>query len=266
MRTLLQDHTLVVVKPIVVRKQLVKRASKDGPVVSRRSSPKRGTLLDLFDELVHFTRVFPHPRLTLEVPLVDVEEWRYPGHGRRRRWRASDYQVEDQKLLAVHRTLSPPHGGRPGRLARLPFAAAVPHRADWPSRCKSAAGSPSGSHTASGRLGRRARWASRATRGFIGSLPRTGRLSSRVIENQLDNRHGIGRPVGMTASLSSIGTATCTSTEHVHHPEKNRLAALVAIAIVPTAEQIRISRPAPLFSPCHPGKVGVIAVRSDVSP
>ena len=44
-------------------------------------------MLDLFEELVHFTRVFPHPRLTLEVVLVEIEEWRYPGHGRRRRWR-----------------------------------------------------------------------------------------------------------------------------------------------------------------------------------
>ena len=43
------------------------------------------TYTDLFDDLVHFTRVFPHRRLTLEVPLVDIEEWRYPGHGRRRR-------------------------------------------------------------------------------------------------------------------------------------------------------------------------------------
>jgi hypothetical protein len=100
-RTLLQRWRVVVVKPIVVEKLLVKRASKDGPVLSRRMSPKRGTLLSLFDELVHFTHVFPHQRLTLEVPLIDVEEWRYPGHGRRRRWRRDDYQVEDQKLVAV---------------------------------------------------------------------------------------------------------------------------------------------------------------------
>jgi hypothetical protein len=53
---------------------------------------------------VHFTQVFPHPRLTLEVPLIDIEEWRFPGHGRRRRWRRDDYQVEDQKLIAVHET------------------------------------------------------------------------------------------------------------------------------------------------------------------
>jgi hypothetical protein len=103
-RKLLKKHTVLVVKPIVVQKTLIKRASKDGPVVGRRLSPKRGTLFDLFDDLIHFTRVFPHKRLTLEVPLVDIEEWRYPGHGRRRRWRDNDHQIEDQKLVAVRET------------------------------------------------------------------------------------------------------------------------------------------------------------------
>jgi hypothetical protein len=97
-RKLLEEHQVLVVKPIVARKVLVKgRAGK----VSRRLSPKRGSLLDLFEELVYFTRVFPHPRLTLEVVLVEVEEWRAPGHGRRRRWRRTDHVVTDQKLLAI---------------------------------------------------------------------------------------------------------------------------------------------------------------------
>jgi hypothetical protein len=100
-RALLEEHRVTVVKPIVARKTLVKQTAKGEEVVERRLSPKRGTLLDLFDELVHFTRVFPHPRLTLEVLLVEVEEWRYPGHGRRRRWRANDHEVEDQKLVAL---------------------------------------------------------------------------------------------------------------------------------------------------------------------
>jgi hypothetical protein len=103
-RILLEGHRLVVVKPIIVRKTLIRRAEKGGPVTRRRKSPKQGTILDVFDELIHFTRVFPHPRLTLEVPLIDVEEWRYPGHGRRRRWRQDDYQVEDQHLTTVHET------------------------------------------------------------------------------------------------------------------------------------------------------------------
>jgi hypothetical protein len=98
---LLAEHRVCVVKPIVVRKTIVKQSGQGGPVIERRLSPKRGQLLDLFDELVHFTRVFPHRRLTLEVLLVEIEEWRYPGHGRRRRWRQNDHQVEDQKLVAI---------------------------------------------------------------------------------------------------------------------------------------------------------------------
>lgn len=103
-RRLLEDHRVTVVKPIVVRKLIVKRDSKEGAVVSRRLSPKRGCLLDVFHELVHFTQAFPHRRLTLEVPLIEIEEWRYPGHGRRRRWRTGDCVVEDQRLVAVQET------------------------------------------------------------------------------------------------------------------------------------------------------------------
>ncbi len=100
-RTLLKDHPVRVVKPIVASKMLVKRKKQGGAIVSRRRSPKRGKLLDVFDELVHFTNVFPHRRLALDVLLVDIEEHRYPGHGRRRRWRKDDHQREDQHLIDV---------------------------------------------------------------------------------------------------------------------------------------------------------------------
>jgi hypothetical protein len=98
---LLAEHRVLVVKPLVAAKQIIKRARADGPVVYRRMSPKRQTLLDAFHELVYFTRVFPNPRLEIELVLVEIEEWRYPGHGRRRRWRRNDCMIEDQKLVAV---------------------------------------------------------------------------------------------------------------------------------------------------------------------
>lgn len=104
-RSLLDEHSVLVVKPIVARRQIVKLAGPEGPVRERRQSPKRGTLLELFHELVHFTRVFPHPRLSLEVLLVETEEHRYPGHGRRRRWRKSDFEVADERLLAIRSRL-----------------------------------------------------------------------------------------------------------------------------------------------------------------
>jgi hypothetical protein len=98
---LVERHSVLVVKPIVASKQLIKHAAEGGPVVSRRASPKRGKLLDIFDELVYFTRVFPHPRLTLEIVLVEIEELRHPGHGRRRRWRRDDHVVADQRLVTI---------------------------------------------------------------------------------------------------------------------------------------------------------------------
>lgn len=99
---LLETHAVRVVKPIVASKVLVKLDCRGGVEIERRKSPKRGELVDLFDELVYFTRVFPHERLTLEVVLVDVEERRFPGRGKRRRRNPKrDFQVDDQHLLRV---------------------------------------------------------------------------------------------------------------------------------------------------------------------
>jgi hypothetical protein len=113
---LLEHHPVTVVKPIVERRYLITLNKKNGKVVRRRLSPKRGSILDVFDELIHFTRVFPHPNLTIEVPLVDIEEYRFPGHGRRRRWRRRDFVVQDRELLALKER----HEFRKGRdLVRL---------------------------------------------------------------------------------------------------------------------------------------------------
>lgn len=102
-RDLLRRHRVRVVKPLICRKQLVKLRARGGEVVGRRTSPKRGSVLDVFDELVHFTQVFPHANLTIEVLLVDIEERRYPGHGRRRWRRKTDHIVDNQRLVDVRR-------------------------------------------------------------------------------------------------------------------------------------------------------------------
>jgi hypothetical protein len=101
---LLEKHRVLVVKPLILQKTLVRQDAKGGSVLSRRRSPKVESVLSLFDELIYFTRVFPHRNLILETPLVEVEEFRYPGHGRRRRWRENDFLVEDQRLVAIHQT------------------------------------------------------------------------------------------------------------------------------------------------------------------
>ena len=124
-QVLAADHRVLVVKPIVARKLLVRQTRKNGPVTSRRLSPKRGSLIDLFDELVYFTRAFPRPKLAIEVVLVEVEEWRYPGHGRRRRWRKNDFVVSDQRLVSVGESV------RLGQAADLAKLLPVPLRAEF---------------------------------------------------------------------------------------------------------------------------------------
>ena len=98
-RRLLRSHDVLVVKPLVERKQLLKRDVPEGPVVSTRKSPKKQTLWNLFDDLVHFVDVFPHPRLELEVLMTLQDEYRLPAEKKRRVCRG--YVVEDRLLDEV---------------------------------------------------------------------------------------------------------------------------------------------------------------------
>ncbi|MSR56825.1 MAG: hypothetical protein EXS05_04035 [Planctomycetaceae bacterium] len=97
---LLRQHSVVVVKPLAAHKTILRRDRKNGPVVSRRTSPRHERLLDLFQDLVHFIGVFPHPRLTIEVLLTEQEEHRLR-KSRRKRW-CKDYCVDDRCLIAIN--------------------------------------------------------------------------------------------------------------------------------------------------------------------
>jgi hypothetical protein len=98
-RDLLQRHRVVVVKPLVSRKLLIRRDLPGGDIVSSRFSPIRESVYHLFEDLVHFVNVFPNPRLTLEVVLTEQEEHRITRARRRRR--GPDYRVEDRLLTQI---------------------------------------------------------------------------------------------------------------------------------------------------------------------
>lgn len=102
--TLLKRHRLRVVKPIVYRTRIAKKDRTNGSIKSRRMSPKRGDLLELFDELIYFTRVFPHKNLTIEVPLIHVQQIRVPSKKKRRRSWHKNYRVQDVSLESIEST------------------------------------------------------------------------------------------------------------------------------------------------------------------
>jgi hypothetical protein len=107
---LLADHRVLVVKPVVLEKRVVRRARPEGPDLSVRRSPKQGAVVDVFEDLVGLARVFPHPNLAIEVLGVAIDEIRIP----RRRW--PGYRVVDRRLGQVREAV---RLERPGDLWRL---------------------------------------------------------------------------------------------------------------------------------------------------
>lgn len=92
---LLERHRVLVVKPLVTHKTIVRLDRRTGERQSVRRSPAQQSIWDLFTDLVHFTSVFPHPNLTLEVVLAEIEEHRVAARSR------AGYRVADRVLTAV---------------------------------------------------------------------------------------------------------------------------------------------------------------------
>jgi len=89
---LLATHRVEVIKPVVIRRRRIRRDFRTGLILGSRLSPKRGALIDAFDELVGIAHLFPHTNLSIKVMGVDVDEVREP---RRRR---PGYTVVDRIL------------------------------------------------------------------------------------------------------------------------------------------------------------------------
>jgi hypothetical protein len=95
---LLERHTVRLVHPIAAKKWIVKLDGQ-GEISSRRRSPKKGTAVDLFAELVSFPELLSHANLTLEVLLIHEEEVRR--FDADKAWRRKGWVVEERRLLEV---------------------------------------------------------------------------------------------------------------------------------------------------------------------
>ncbi len=101
LRALLERHPVRVVYPIAQERYILK-LDPSGEILSRRKSPKRGTLVHLFPELVGFPALVNHPHFSLDVVLIREEEtWVNDGAGS---WRRRHWSLADRRLLAVLET------------------------------------------------------------------------------------------------------------------------------------------------------------------
>lgn len=99
LKRLVGVHRIRLVYPIAQEKWIVKPAKDKGVGFTRRKSPKRGRVEDLFWEMVSFPQMLANPNFSLEVLMIREEEVRrYEG---KRKWRRRGWAIEERRLLGV---------------------------------------------------------------------------------------------------------------------------------------------------------------------
>ncbi len=95
---LLPYNRLLIIYPISLERWICRVTSSDEKI-SRRKSPKRGRVEDLFTELVRIPELACHPNFFLDVLMIREEiVWKDDGQGS---WRRKGWSVADRRLLEV---------------------------------------------------------------------------------------------------------------------------------------------------------------------
>ena len=101
---LLETHRITLVHPIAKDRYIVKPAANANALLSRRMSPKHGSVFTIFSALASIPTLLAHPNLTLDVVITVEEEVRVPDARRNRRrggWSAVDRRLLE--IVEIHR-------------------------------------------------------------------------------------------------------------------------------------------------------------------
>jgi hypothetical protein len=97
MNNLALSHRIRLIYPLAREKWIVKLPKDASGEVTRRRSPKRGRVEELFREMVSFPQLLANPNFSLEVVMIREEEVRrYAGT---RHWRKRGWIVEERLVF-----------------------------------------------------------------------------------------------------------------------------------------------------------------------
>ncbi len=98
LENLINAYEVRVVFPIALEKFLILRDTQS-VFISRRRSPKKGRIEDVFNQLVFLSHLASHPNFSLEVLFTSEEEYRVKdGLGS---WRRRGISITDRRLLSI---------------------------------------------------------------------------------------------------------------------------------------------------------------------
>lgn len=94
-------HPVRLVFPVAVEKWIVRLPKQAGEKISRRKSPKRGQVEQVFKELVYIPALISSENFSLEVLLIREEEVRRFDSSKSRSWRRKGWVTHERRLLEV---------------------------------------------------------------------------------------------------------------------------------------------------------------------
>ncbi len=96
---LLDQHPVRLVHPVAVETWIVRLPARPDEPPTRRKSPRRGRVEDVFQELTGLPDLLAHPNFSLEIALVRQEEIRRAdGRGS---WRRGGVSIIDRRLVEL---------------------------------------------------------------------------------------------------------------------------------------------------------------------
>jgi hypothetical protein len=99
LKKLLVQHPIRLVYPIPAEKWIIKQEDLGNNRASRRRSPKRGSFIHVFEELVSIPELLVDPNFSLELLLIEEEELRtFDGN---RAWRRRGWVTQERRLVRV---------------------------------------------------------------------------------------------------------------------------------------------------------------------
>jgi len=97
--SLIKEHPVRLIYPIAVEKWILRIANTSEDMITRKKSPKKGSPIDIFNELMRIPHLVKDPNFSLEVLYIREEVvWQDDGHGS---WKRKGWSLIDHRLVDV---------------------------------------------------------------------------------------------------------------------------------------------------------------------